>query len=132
MVLTKHRPRHDEAALLDATVHAVPVVRPRGVAPAPLAGRPGIAAEVLRELRAADAPVPPTALRRAFDRPAGTWLPVVGLRAVPVQRVVVDDLDTVLADIRAAVAAAPHVRHEPAFLMAIAPIAEQLAEVAAR
>jgi len=51
MVLTKHRPRHDEAL--------VPVEKPRGVAPAPLAGRPGIAAEVLRELRAADAPPTP-------------------------------------------------------------------------
>jgi hypothetical protein len=96
-----------EAVLLDATVHTAPVVKPRGVAPAPLRGRPGIAADVLRELRAEGQPSP--ADRAALAKLAGPMhgIPTRWLRPVPLAAVVVDELETVAVDIAATVAADP-------------------------
>lgn len=69
--LLHHRPAPQATA---------PVLRPTGVDAAPLGCATGTGALVIAELRALDdAPVPPTAVRRAFD--SRTWVP--SLRKVP-------------------------------------------------
>lgn len=76
MVL-KNRYR-DEFPELRATIEATPppVRRPFKAA------YPGVSVDALALMRSLDGPVPPTALRDAFDR--GAWLPAsVGLASVP-------------------------------------------------
>jgi hypothetical protein len=82
MVLTRHKPRPDEALIPCAT--AQPVVRPRAV-PAPRPTRPaGIAREVLAELRAAEVVMPPLQSATCGTHDRGTWLPAsAGLARVP-------------------------------------------------
>jgi hypothetical protein len=93
-----HKPHADEAALGFAIARAM---RPRGVDAAPLAGRPGIAAEVLRELRAEGQPTPADAAALAKLAGPTRGIQTAWLRAVPLAAVPVDDIDTVLADIAA-------------------------------
>lgn len=114
MVLTKHRPCHAEAALLDATVHAAPVEKPRGVDPEPLHGRPGIAAEVLRELRAEGQPSAADAAALAKLAGPTRGIQTAWLRAVPLAAVVVDDIDTVAGDIAATLIERPDAAVDPA------------------
>ena len=107
----------------------IPAEKPRGVEPRRLPCAPGTSRHVLDELRAETAPVPPTALRQAFDRPAPTWLPAIGLRPVPLASVVRDDIATTAAALAQLHAAAEYVPLP--IRLRIAAIVEQLAEVSA-
>lgn len=149
MTILKHRPHPDERVLLDATVHA-PVAphlahshrdrviafddvtefdgMPSGWTPARGADQlvhdaiPAVLAEL-----AAEPLLPPAAIGDTHVN-YGTWLPTsVGLRLVPLV-----SIDENLAAIRAYIDQAPALRHEDAVAAALATIAEQLAEVAAR
>lgn len=65
----------------------------------------GVSADVLPWLRAQDAPVPPTAMREAFDH--GSWLPAsVGLRVTPLAALKLPSRD--LVEYQTAVSCAMH------------------------
>lgn len=114
--LPRHHTKHHPA---EASIPvAKPQQRPTGVPAAKLGCAPGTSRRVLDELRADDRPITPTAIRRAFD--SRTWVP--SLRSVPL----IDDVDTVVADILASFDAVPFVRHEAAFVLVLAPLAAML------
>jgi hypothetical protein len=119
-------PRPEQRPLLAACASSAPrpAERPRAVPAGRLGGRPGIAAEVLAELRAADAPT-----RVLGSLPSRDLIERLTAVATAMHDDHTRQLDTlaVLDDISAAMAELPYPH---AARMLLAPIVAQLAEVA--
>lgn len=106
------------------TIVTIVTERPRGIEPPRLACKPGASRNVLRDLRADSV---------RHHAPADL-IPLPLMRTVPLAAVVLDDIDTVVADLAALHAAHPGAGNalldRPGALDALAEIRMLLAEVA--
>ena len=123
MSVLKPRRHPEQAPLLAACATSRPSPIATTLPPLPL-GAPARSHAAMAELRTADrAPVVADHHRYDPDRLLPRHAVV---RRVTPARVVLDDIDTVTADVAAVLAARSELRHNAAVLMALAPVMAQL------